>query len=94
MPSTDKLLANGAEEVGLSAARIAEGQHVLVTVHERTLEQGIELQVHLSGEPLAIEPLPALFQRKPRLSEKASHAILLSGFHLELDHFVEILLIA
>ena len=63
MSPMDKLLADGTQQVSLSASGIAEREKVLVAVDERALEQSVELYVDLPGQSLTVKRIPALFQR-------------------------------
>ncbi len=61
-----------------------------MSVDERALQQSIQLQVNLPGEPLAVECFPALLERQLRLPQVSNDPILTPRFHFELDDFMKV----
>ena len=70
-PLVDQFLADGAEQMGLAAARIAEGQHVFGAVQEGAVEQDAHLGGHLARQTLCDQRLSRLFSSGSRDSRSS-----------------------
>jgi len=81
-------LSQGTQQMGLAAARVAEGQHVLGAVEEGTFQQHAQLRIHLARQPLAVEGLQALLLRQP------GNAVMARPFPLLHHQLQQILLVA
>ncbi len=78
----------------LAGAWNSEDQHVLLSVHERALQQRPRLLHHLGRQSLQLQRRPALLQRQPRVAQQPLDPPLLPLLALPLRQTQQVLLVA
>src|SRR5215467_1740749 len=78
----------------LTAARIAESQHVLPSIEKAAIQQGLDLARRLGRQALHLEVLHGLFQRKSRGAEQLRDAVFSALLTFAFHQLEQVLLVA
>lgn len=93
-PSHSSVTRGVLRWLGFSRSWYPEYQDVLVSIHERPLQQRTHLLHHLDRQTLQVQRRPALLQRQPRRPQQPFDATLLPLLTLTLGQAQQVLLVA